>query len=125
MFRPATRADIEAFYPNLTQTVRAWTVELNGEPLGVGGVYYQGDIAVAFSAFKPELDKWPMTKLRGLKKIMEIVGDRSCIAIADEKFPDAPKLLERIGFQHIEGRTYKWPASSATCSKAGRPGIRR
>ena len=107
-YRPATRLDIQLFYPNLTHTFRAWVVENEDRVLGVGGVYYDGDFIIVFSRSEPELDKYPLAKARGLKKIMEIVGDKTCLAIADEKFPGSTKLLERIGFKHIEGRVYKW-----------------
>ena len=107
-YRPATRADIQLFYPDLKHTFKAWVVENEERVLGIGGVYYDGDFIIAFSRFDPELDKYPLAKARGLKKIMEIVGDKTCLAIADEQFPESTKLLERIGFKHIEGRVYKW-----------------
>ena len=113
-FRPATREDIEAFQPGLKQTVRAYAIEIDGKTLGVGGVYYEGPNAVVFSKYLPELDKYPKAKLLGIRKILEIVGDRPCFAVADEKFPGAPKLLERLGFKHVEGRIYRWVTSSAT-----------
>mgnify|MGYP001597580952 FL=1 len=107
-YRPATRQDITHFYPDLKHTFRAWVVENEDKVLGIGGVYYDGDFIIVFSRFEPELEKYPLAKARGVKKIMEIVGDRTCLAIADEKFPESAKLLERIGFKHIEGRVYKW-----------------
>ena len=110
-YRPATREDILLFYPDQTHTFKAWVVENDEKVLGVGGVYYAGDYIVAFSRSEPELDKYPLAKARGLKKIMEIVGDKSCLAIADERFPGSTKLLERIGFKHIEGRVYQWTPS--------------
>lgn len=107
-FRPATGQDIKKFYPDLRHTFRAWVAEDETGVLGIGGVYYDGPYIIAFSRFEPGLEKYPLGKARGLKKIMEIVKDRHCIAIADEKFRDAPGLLERIGFKHVEGRVYKW-----------------
>src|SRR3990167_1139980 len=107
-YRPATRQDINLFYPNLKHTFKAWIVENEDRVLGIGGIYYDGDFIIAFSRFEPELDKYPLAKARGLKKIMEIVGDKTCLAIADEKYPESTRLLERIGFKRIEGRVYKW-----------------
>ena len=106
-YRPATRDDIRLFYPDLKHTFRAWVVENEERVLGIGGVYYDGDFIIVFSRFEPELEKYPLAKARGVKKIMEIVGDKTCLAIADEKFPESTKLLERIGFKHIEGRMYQ------------------
>ena len=42
-FRPATRADIEAFYPDFKQTFHAWVVEIQDDVLGVGGIFYDKD----------------------------------------------------------------------------------
>lgn len=108
VFRPATKKDVEEFYPEASQTFHAYVVEINGEVLGIGGIYYIGNFLVAFAKNKPELDAYPFTKARGAKKIMNIIGDRYCIAFADTKIPEAPKLLERLGFQHVEGNTYQW-----------------
>lgn len=107
-YRPATRQDIDFFYPDLKHTFKAWVVENEEKVLGIGGVYYDGGFIIVFSRFDPELDKYPLAKARGLKKIMEIVGGKTCLAIADEKFPGSTKLLERIGFKHVDGRVYKW-----------------
>lgn len=82
--------------------------------LGIGGVYYDGDFIIAFSRFDPELRKYPLAMARGTKKIMEIVKDKSCLAIADESIEGSSKLLERLGFKPIDGhnpkggRVYKW-----------------
>ena len=108
-FGPATRKDIETFYgPNCKWTFRACAARLGDETLGVGGIYYEGPHIIAFSSFKPELDKYPVAKVRGIKKIMEIVGDREVYAIASEQYPGSGKLLERLGFEHIGERLYAW-----------------
>ena len=109
-FVPATRRDIEAFYgPEFRWTFRAWAAKLGDETLGVGGLYYTPEHVIAFSSFTPKMKEFPLAMARGVKKIMAIVGNRPCYAIADENIPDAPKLLERIGFEHLEGRIYRWP----------------
>ena len=92
----------------MTHTFKAWVAEDETGLLGIGGVYYDGEFVVAFSRFDPDIEKYPLAKARGLKKIMEIVKDKPCVAVADDKFPGSGKLLERIGFQHIEGNVYKW-----------------
>ena len=111
-YRPATRSDIQFFYPQMTHTFKAWVAEDDEGVLGIGGVYYQGEYIIAFSRFDKDIEKYPLAKARGLKKIMEIVKDKPCIAIADERFPGAPELLERIGFKHLDGRVYQWTPST-------------
>ena len=111
-FRPATAQDIRFFYPELRFTFRAWVAEDETGLLGIGGVYYDGNNTVAFSRYDEEINKYRLAKAQGLKKIMEIVGDRSCLAIADPNIPGSENLLERVGFKHIEGRVYKWMSST-------------
>lgn len=109
-FGPATRKDIEAFYgQGFKWTFRAVAARLGERTLGIGGVYYDGEYCIAFSSFDPEINKYPVAKARGVMKIMEIVRDRDCFAITDERYPSAPHLLERLGFEHVEGRIYRWP----------------
>ena len=108
-FVPATRKDIEVFYgPNCKWTFRAFAARLGDETLGVGGIYYEGPHIIAFSSFKPEMDNYPVAKVRGIKKIMGIIGDREVYAIASEQYPDSHGLLKRLGFEHIGGRLFKW-----------------
>ena len=105
---------MDVFYPNCPWTFKAETVELDGKVVGVGGVYYQNERIIAFSSYKPELDAFPIAKVRGIKRIMKIVGDKPVFAFADERFPGAPALLERLGFEKVEGRIYRWDKSSTT-----------
>src|SRR3990167_10019587 len=108
-FAPATRADIAAFYgPDFKWTFRAFAARLGDETLGVGGIYYEGPHIIAFSSFKPEMDNYPVAKVRGIKKIMSIIGDREVYAIASEQYPGSHELLKRLGFEHIGGRLFKW-----------------
>ena len=105
VFRPATREDIDNFYPEATQTFKAIVAELDGKPLGIGGIYYSNGTPVAFSKTLPELEKYPFTIARGAKMVMEFIGDKDCVAFADESLPGAPEFLERLGFQHVRGNT--------------------
>lgn len=118
VYVPATRADIDVFYPtDFPWTFKAVAARLvqDGEPektLGVGGVYYDRNYVVAFSSFDPEIDKYPVAKVRGVMKVMEIVKTRPCVAVASSDHPGAPKLLERLGFENIEGPYYRWVTRS-------------
>ncbi len=111
--RPATKADIDAFYGvQKNWSFRAVVADLNGEILGIGGIYYPvshcGKVPVVFSEFRPEMRRFPMTLARGALEIMNIVKGKTCFAVASEKFDGSCALLERLGFEHIGERTYKW-----------------
>lgn len=107
--RPAVESDIRGFYKDGKWTFRAYAAELDGEVLAVGGFYYDGPHVVVFSSVKPGAnEKYPFTAGRMVKKIMTLIEDMPCVALADDKFPDAPKLLERLGFEQVRGKAYRW-----------------
>ena len=100
--RPATRADVEAYWQRpVPGTLRAVVAELDGKPVGIGGVYYEGGVRLAFSEYKDELRNDKRTKARGVKMIMEILnsikGPVYAAVCPDE--PTAPSLLARLGFK--------------------------
>ena len=112
--RPATEADIRRFYGSVKWTFRAFAAELDGEVLAVAGIYYDWPHVVAFSSVKPGAnDRYKFTAGRMVMKVMELVRARTCYAVIGPSFPESGKLLERLGFEHVEGRIYRWtPASS-------------
>jgi len=107
VFRPATMADVEEFYPNFKPTFQAWVVVIDGKVLGIGGVYYSKETLVAFEKHKPELEEHRFTMARCAKKIIEIIDDRPCVALVGETHPNSGALLERCGFRHIERNIYR------------------
>lgn len=108
--RPATAADIAAFTNGeMKMTCRAIVADLDGDILGMGGVYYTGSHVIAFSDFKDKMRKYPFTMARAVKIIMNIVGNKPCLAVADARHEGSDKLLEKIGFKHLDGRIYEWP----------------
>lgn len=87
---------------------KAIVAEMDGEILGIGGIYYRNGFMVAFSDFNEKMNDFPFTRGRATKMIMDIVGNKPCIAIADQRHSGSEKLLTRLGFKHVSGRTYEW-----------------
>jgi len=72
MIRPATRADLVAFYghpPPMTLHALV-TVDAGNRPLAVGGYYLKAGVAVAFSDHKPPMRRRDI-----------VVGGRALIAL--------------------------------------------
>ena len=100
---------MEKFYGKFPWTFRALAAELDGEVLAVGGVYYHKDHVIVFSqSVAGAHEKYPFTAGRMTKEIMKLVNGRPCIAVASDTIPGAPKLLERLGFEHVEERVWRW-----------------
>jgi N-acetylglutamate synthase-like GNAT family acetyltransferase len=109
---PATQETVRAAYGLETppRSVRAIAAEKDGEVIGCAGVYLHDGVRIMFSDLGPELRARPKWIIRGWRRLMEMVqaSDIPVLAAADEDIPGAPAFLEHLGFQHVEGRLYRW-----------------
>lgn len=114
--RGATLEDVQAFYPGMTASFRAWVCELDGEVRGIIGVALLRPVACMFSTFEEPLRpflKHP-TVLRLIKRAEAAVkaSNVPVWAIAQPDEPTAPRMLERLGFSFLgefDGdRIYQW-----------------
>ncbi len=96
IIRPATRADFEAFYRELpSQTVKAWVAMEDDKPVGIGGYYLSGGVAVVFT------DHGDMSKrdmIRGARALMVELKKLGMDVIAGSDFPNAT-MLKHFGFE--------------------------
>lgn len=114
--RPITSQDILAFYGHgLRETVRGWSVYLDGELAAICGITIGHGIMVAFSEVKPGLEVPKITIWRTANDLMDRIktlGYKRFFAVASPSIPGAPAFLERLGFIHVEssvrGEVFKW-----------------
>lgn len=92
----------------LPWTVKALVADLDGEIIGIGGVYYDGDRAVAFSGMKSAMRRFPMTMARGALAIMRLIGNQPCLAVPNPDEPGAERLLGRLGFEPFVEQVWRW-----------------
>jgi hypothetical protein len=111
-WRFATRADIVEFYGHPPPaTIRAIVVTRNGEPVGIGGVARDKGLTHRFFSdhkpeFAPHLKTMPV--LRAIKAGMKMVDEYPGVVMAFAQDDTGAKLLERLGFKHIERNVYAW-----------------
>lgn len=91
-------------------TVRAVVAEMNGEIVGVVGVVREGPIGKYFCDFKPELEPHlrSMAILRAIKKSMEFVREYQGPMVSVAEHAEGCRLLNRLGFTHLQGALYGW-----------------
>ena len=109
--RPASREDLEAIYGDEAKpnTFRAYAAVLDEEVLGVAGIYYTDTEALAFSSgVKGAAERYPITAARLTHMVMKLMNGHACKAVASEEIETAPAFLERLGFKHLDGRTWLW-----------------
>lgn len=105
--RPATREDIRKLCGDIPDTFRALAFELNGQLVGVGGVWYKEGRAIVFSAYDEVAEDHPWLKAKAVILVMNLAKARPCFAFASDH-PKSAKTLEHFGFTHIEGNAYGW-----------------
>tara|TARA_Y100000310_G_scaffold257594_2_gene265693 strand:+ start:2881 stop:3189 length:309 start_codon:yes stop_codon:yes gene_type:complete len=90
-------------------TFRAYAAVLDGEVLGVAGLYYTNSEAVAFSHGKPgAAEKYPVTAARLTHMVMKLIRNHPCKAVTADGIDTAPEFLERLGFKHLDGKVWLW-----------------
>lgn len=103
--RPATAADVQLFYPDLTASARAWVAELDGKPEGIIGLALLRPVACLFSKFNEALRPWLRhpAVLRLIKKAQaacEASRMRVWAGVEPDE-PTSPAILARIGFRPL------------------------
>lgn len=101
VFRPATAADAEAYYGKPPPcSFRGIVAIKDGEVAGIGGVYYDGPLRIAFSEFKDSLRSDRRALVKGTRMLMQIVDTIKgpVYAVANKDEPTAANLLARLGW---------------------------
>ncbi len=99
--RPATAEDVERFHPGgLGFSVRGWAFELDGKPIGLGGIAYRPDEVGGpyfFADTTPELERFPKVMIRTARAFLAKANVPASV-FADPTKPMAEKLMGRLGF---------------------------
>lgn len=98
---PATSALLERFYSRTSPfTLRGHVVLKDGEPVALGGIYFDNEKAIAFSDIKP--DRMTKREIAQGFRFLERQFARwpgPLFAICNPAYPNARRLLQRLGFQ--------------------------
>ena len=112
VIRWATREDILAFYGrDVPYTVRALAAEKNGEIVGIGGFYFDGDAAVAFSDVRASA----MSKrefVRGARAVKDLLHEVKVDVVA-KAGPSGDIALRHFGFEGT-GMVYRMARDDRT-----------
>lgn len=109
--RQATQLDLETYYGGpLEGTMRANIAIMDGEIRGVVGVVRERLCGKYFCDISPELQPYlrSITIMRAIKASLRFCDEYRgpLVAIADDA--ESCRLLNRLGFTHIDGRLYGW-----------------
>lgn len=109
--RRATQLDLETYYGDRNHgTMKAYVAEMDGELVGVVGVVRDRNCGRYFCDFKPELQPHlrSITIMRAVKASLRFADEYRgpLVAVADDA--ESCRLLNRLGFTHIQGVLYGW-----------------
>ena len=100
-FRPATRSDAVAWYSgSIPATFRGYVAEIDGEVVGIGGVFYVSGYPVAFS----EMKTWKRLDKKSIACAIRFMIDffdkeyKTVYAFPSKDEPGARRLLLKLGF---------------------------
>ncbi len=100
--RRATYKDAVEFYGKTPPfSFDGFVAEFEGKVLGLGGIYYQCGMPVAFTDLKPSIKKHKRFMVMACKMLCKMFDelDTPVYAVADSNEPTAPYLLIRLGFK--------------------------
>lgn len=101
--RKATRADIEAYSKKpQSQTIRAVVADLNGEIIGIGGMYLRQGRWYAFADVPEECRKYKIHIMRAAIRFLDEArrsGVRIIYTCRDEDEAGSLKWLTSLGFE--------------------------
>jgi hypothetical protein len=108
LVRPLKKADLKSF-DSFNYSVRGVAVEIGGEVVSVSGVLHSSP-PQAFSFMKDELRKYPKTIMKVILEFKDILNHYKIpiYAKCSNKEKNSRKVLERIGFELVDGRFYRW-----------------
>jgi hypothetical protein len=102
--RPATEADVKAFYPEMTSSFRAWVCEMDGKPEGIIGIALLRPVACMFSKFneplRPHLKSLTVLRLIKTAQAAVMASLVPVWAAAEPGEDTAPGILKRLGFEY-------------------------
>lgn len=110
--RSATKADIVGFYGEmLPVSCRAIVLEIDDSPVMIAGVMH-GSTLIAFMDMRDRLRQSPRELIKAIPAYRDLLNSytRTIMAKANENEGNAPRFLERVGFEPVErARLYRWP----------------
>lgn len=95
----------------VTQTVTAFVGELDGKPIGIGGLVHMNGYVFAFLDVGEVARKHKFAMVRTARKFIKDARDegyRYIFAACDTREKNAPKLLASLGFIPMEDGTDNW-----------------
>lgn len=116
VIRPATKADLDAYYALHPQqaprpTVTAWVGYLGDEPIAVGGFAHVGGKLIAFFDEDPKARPFKITLVKAARKMVQTMAAKGRVMYAqiDPKEPGATRWVKSLGFKETGiADIYQW-----------------
>lgn len=98
-FEPATALTVLAYYGGPAPfSLKGYVAMLDGQPVGIGGVYWLAGKPVAFSECKPEMETRLKDKARAVRLLKKNIKAYKMPVLAIATEPTSVPLLTKLGF---------------------------
>lgn len=109
---PADAELLSRFYGQApTRSVRALVGLAEGEPVVVGGLYWESERSVLFANIAPVVrEKFVLSGVKFAKALLPMIRESRgpVFALAQENIETSCRFLEWMGFKQVNGRIYAW-----------------
>jgi len=108
---PATQVMLEALDQHPAGAGRAYAAVLEGRALGVCGYYHDRSRLILYAKADPELRRWKKVIVRAAKMALAAASQvrAPVVALCDSEIPGSARMLEALGFEHVEQGIYWRP----------------
>jgi hypothetical protein len=104
-FRPATSEDAELFYGRAPRfSFKGFVAEYHGDVVGLGGIYYHGDLPVAFTDMAAPMRRDRKACARACRLLTQYF-DATGHPVYAVPAPTSAKLLAKLGFRQTGRNT--------------------
>lgn len=107
-YAPATRADIEQFYGDVRETIKAICAKRDGVPVGFVGIAIEPMQARFFSEYRDMTCAELCRSWRAVRAAMRYVKESRRPVVAVAQGEEGHKNLTRLGFVLVEDDIYAW-----------------
>jgi hypothetical protein len=100
VIRPATEQDaIDYWGCTPKSSFTGYVADLDGRIIGIGGVFYDGGVPVAFSEMKPEMRLHRKSVARGVRVLEKLFNRHGMVfSFVNQDEPTALNLQTKLGF---------------------------
>lgn len=105
---PATRELVDAYHDGIPINYSMCGIVAleDGVPIGIGGIYNYNNRTYMFCEMKDCARKYRKYIIKAGREVLKLAEGKIVYAVAQDGIESAPRFLEHLGFEHVNGTLY-------------------